>query len=1006
MQTSFFVQNPSWRRLGTIALLAMTSVMRTLGAEEVPTWSTKETLHHSFDSYGVELGLPGTVVTAALQARDGYLWVATPSGLARFDGSRFVAFYAASTPGLPGDLIHCLHEDRRGVLWIGTDRGLASFADGRFTRMGLEGVAVRALAESPSGALWVGTWDRGIFVKRRNHALEPVTSAELPETLRVRALHVDSHEEVWIAEERSRGVLCLSRDGALRRIDGDGGALGEVLSICEYPAGTLWLGTKRDGLFRLTGDKLERCADAVGAGTSPIYDIRAARSGGLWLAAGVLKYAESAERPVFETVSGLPNRNVQALGEDSEGGLWLSAGAEGLTRMRELPYQLLSVRQGLPTDNIKNVAEDPQGGLWLATQESGVVHVDVSGGVKRQRGKAGLPGGDTAVVYPARDGTVWVGISSHLWVGREGEWRQIPEMRFVRGLFEDRRGAMWIGTESDGLFRFEQNKFTEIKTDSGAHIALATSFAETADGALIVGTWRTGIWRIDAGASTARDCLHGFPGHEVRAVHVDREGRIWAGINKRGLIVGESGKWWNPPTSHQALGGSVSAIVEEDSGRLWLGTLSGVLWAQKEELAAWMRAPASAPPVHALPAGDETGTIPVWSGAQPVAWRTTDGDFLFATRRGVLAIDPHRVVLNRTPPPVHVESVLVDRRSMDPRAVVRLPPGTRSLAIDYTAPTFVQAGRVLFRYKLEGYDADWVDAGTRRAAFYGSLPAGDYVFRVVACNSDGVWNETGAKVAVIQLPYFYQTAWFAWLLAVAVALIAWGLYRWSNRQLRLKLERLERERAMENERRRIAQDLHDDLGASLTELGLFAEAQRKTAAATEEPALNYLSQRSRALVSSLDAIVWAVNPANDSLDHLVAYIGELFQELFRSSAIRVRMDIAPQIPRLPLSAEERSDIFLTTKEAMNNILKHSGATETLLRVRMHDSELTITLQDNGRGFDPQVAASAGGNGLTNMRTRITRAHGRLEWRTAPGQGTEISIVVSFAGRKELPAPTS
>jgi signal transduction histidine kinase len=309
---------------------------------------------------------------------------------------------------------------------------------------------------------------------------------------------------------------------------------------------------------------------------------------------------------------------------------------------------------------------------------------------------------------------------------------------------------------------------------------------------------------------------------------------------------------------------------------------------------------------------------------------------------------------------------------------------------------------VLFHSKLEGYDADWVDAATRRSAFYGSLPPGDYTFRVRARNSDGVWNETGASVAIVQLPYFYQTTWFAWLLAAGVAAVGWGLYRWSNRRLRLKLERLERERAMDNERRRIAQDLHDDLGASLTEIGLFADATRRTAPPAEQANLDHLGQRVRTLVGSLDAIVWAVNPANDSLDHLVVYVGELFQELFRPSAIRGRMDVAAGIPRLPLTAEERSDIFLTTKEAMNNILKHSGATEVWLRVRMEAERLQITLRDNGRGFDPATAMVAGGNGLANMRTRIARARGTLEWRTAPGEGTEIVIVVSFAGRKELP----
>jgi signal transduction histidine kinase len=335
---------------------------------------------------------------------------------------------------------------------------------------------------------------------------------------------------------------------------------------------------------------------------------------------------------------------------------------------------------------------------------------------------------------------------------------------------------------------------------------------------------------------------------------------------------------------------------------------------------------------------------------------------------------------------------------------VSLPPGARSLAVEYAALSFGQAERVLFRHKLEGYDADWVDASTRRTAFYGSLPPGQYTFRVRACNSDGIWNETGASVAIVQLPYFYQTTWFAWLLAGIVMAAGWGLYRWSNRRLRMKVERLEREHAMENERRRIAQDLHDDLGASLTEIGLFADATRRAAPPAEHAGLDYLAQRVRTLVGSLDAIVWAVNPANDSLDHLAAYIGELFQELFRASAIGRRMEIPPDIPRLPLTAEERSDIFLTTKEAMNNILKHSGATEAVLQIRMQDRELQITLRDNGRGFDLAAAAASGGNGLANMRTRIARAGGSVEMRTAPGQGMEIRIVVSFTGRKELPEP--
>lgn len=962
-------------------------------------WHARDVVQYSFERYGSELGLPGTVVTAAVQTRDGYLWVGTPSGLARFDGVRFVGFPAADTPGLASDLIHCLREDRQGTLWIGTDKGLSRLQEGRFARAGLDGVPVRALAEDEAGQLWIGTGGAGIHVMRagRHEAFRP---EGLPADLRVRALWVDSRGEAWVAAEKGRGLWRIAAQGGARMFAEGKAVLGEVLALCEFPRGTLWVGTKREGLFRQKDGQLARVGAFEAAGM-PINEIRPARDGGLWLAAGTVHHVRVDEQPGFTAIPGAPNQNVQATWEDHEGGLWLCAGSEGLTRMRELPYRLLSSRQGLPTDNVKNVTEDPAGGLWLATQGGGVVGVSPAGVVTLQR-TAGLPETDTAVVYTARDGSVWVGASSQLWVRREGTWRQHAGVRAVRGLYEDGAGVMWVGTEFDGLLRHEGGQFVEVKPVAGGRVALATSFAEAPDGSLVVGTWRSGIWRVAANRAAAEDVSTGLPGQEVRAVYADRDGRIWAGVNNRGLVVWDHGRWLNPLTLMRTLGSTVSAIAEEESGRLWFGTLSGVSWADRAELLAWMRAPVSAPPVHAVPVGDETGIIPVWSGAQPVVWRGAGGDLLFATRRGVLAIDPRRVKLNAVPPPVHVERVSVDRQAVDDLAPVRLAPGARSLAIEYAALSFVQTGRVLFRHKLEGYDADWVDAGTRRTAFYGSLPPGRYTFRVSAGNSDGIWNEAGASVAVVQLPYFYQTAWFRWLVAAAVGAAAWGLYRWSNRRLRLKVEQLEREHAMENERRRIAQDLHDDLGASLTEIGLVADATRGAAGPEDRAGLDYLAQRVRSLVRSLDAIVWSVNPANDSLDHLAGYLGELFQELFRASAIAGRMDIAAEIPRLPLTAEERSDLFLTGKEAMNNILKHSGATAAWLRIRMEGATLHVTITDNGRGYDPTAADH--GNGLANMRHRIARVRGQLQVRTAPGQGTEISIVVSFAGRKELSAP--
>lgn len=968
-----------------------------------PGWSREASAQYSFNTFGRELGLPGTVVSVAVQTRDGYLWVGTPAGLGRFDGVRFVGFHPSNIPALPSDLIHCLREDRAGTLWIGTGKGLVRYRDGHFAATELTGVAVRALAEDREGNVWAGTLGHGVHVFRGDR-MERFRADSIPADGRVRALFVDSADRVWVALEKSRGVL-RSESGAIRSFDAGDASFSEILSICEHPRGTLWFGTQRNGLFRLVGDELTHFGAADGVTGKPIFDIQRARDGGLWLAAGVLQHVRDPARVAVTSISGLPNENVRAVCEDSEGGVWLCASAEGLTRMHETQYRLISSDDGLPGNNVKTVSEDRAGNLWLAVQGEGVVQVIAGDGVISERSPAGFPGPDPAVVFPARDGSVWAGTNSHLWVRREGAWKQYSDLRFVRGLYEDRQGAMWVGTESTGVFRHEQGQFSEVKTSAGGSIRFATSFGEAADGTMVIGTWRSGIYEMRAGGTTVHDHAHGLPSDEVRAVYSDDEKRLWVGFSGRGLAVFDGGRWLNPDLLTQALGGQVSAIAEDERGRLWLGTLAGVVWAQKDELLAWMRDGTSAAPIHALAVGDKTRAIPVWSGGQPVVWRTAAGNLLFATRRGVVAVDPRRAAFNRVPPPVHVERVFVDRRAVDPTAAVRMPAGVRSLTIDYTALSFVQPARVRFSYKLAGYDAGWVDAGARRTAYYNRLPPGEYSFQVRACNSDGVWNTAGAQVAVIQLPHFYETRWFYALFVAGAGLLGWSLYRWSHRQLRFRLERLEHEHAMENERRRIAQDLHDDLGASLTEIGLFAEAARRTATPEARPQMYFLSERVRTLVGSLDAIVWAVNPANDSLDQLVAYVGEIFQELFRHSGIRCRLEIAADIPRYALTAEERSNLFLTAKEAMNNILKHSGATEAWLRIAMVGGELRLRIADNGRGFDPAAPAAVEGNGLANMRARLQRMRGTIGLRSIPGQGTEIEIVVSFAGRTETAEPS-
>jgi signal transduction histidine kinase len=393
---------------------------------------------------------------------------------------------------------------------------------------------------------------------------------------------------------------------------------------------------------------------------------------------------------------------------------------------------------------------------------------------------------------------------------------------------------------------------------------------------------------------------------------------------------------------------------------------------------------------------------PASSSSQPAVWKSDRHTLLFATRRGVLEINPESTPPNQIAPPVHIEQIIVDGRQMQRPDQIELAAGVRQLAIEYTALSFVESRRVSFRYKLEGYDSDWIEAGTRRLATYANLPSGRYVFRVIASNSDGQWNEIGDSVRIRQIPSFYETWWFAALCGLAICLVGFGLFRWSRHRLERELEKMEQKHLIERERRRIAKNLHDDLGADLTEIGLFAEAARSLS--TQPEATGYmvgLSNRVRGLVGSLDAIVWATNPANDSLDQVATYICEYFQSLFSRSSIRCRVDVAGDMPPYPLTPEERTNFFLTAKEAMNNVLKHSGATQVWLRMKMEGDRFWLSIEDNGRSFDPVTLENLHRNGLHNMRSRIEELSGTFDIETTPGQRTCVIISVSFAGKKPL-----
>jgi signal transduction histidine kinase len=404
--------------------------------------------------------------------------------------------------------------------------------------------------------------------------------------------------------------------------------------------------------------------------------------------------------------------------------------------------------------------------------------------------------------------------------------------------------------------------------------------------------------------------------------------------------------------------------------------------------------------ITSIPYGHDDGMESVLCGTgKPGGWKTRDGELWFPTGKGLVAFDPRILKINRIPPPVYIEDLMADKHSLLTQVSfpleVRVPPGRGELEFHYTAPSFQRPERIRFRYKLEGIDPEWIEADTRRVAYYNNLSPGRYLFRVVACNSDGVWNDTGASMSILLLPHFWQTWWFRVLAVSAVTAMVAGMARQvTRRRMQRKMELLEQRHAIEKERLRIAQDIHDDLGGSLTQIALLGELAMGTLANPSQAArhLTKITDSARLNVRALDEIVWAVHPGNDTLNSLVLYLWQFAEEFFATTGVRCRVEAPPNIPSHPLSSDLRHSIFLMVKEAFNNTIKHAGASEVRLRFTMISSDFIIAIEDNGKGFHA-AGVHGSGNGLSNMKRRIAEIGGKIALSSTPDKGTRIEFVL-------------
>lgn len=704
---------------------------------------TRAITQYGHDVWWTKDGLPQNSVRAVLQTRDGYLWLGTLGGLVRFDGVRFTVFDRSNTPALRDNRISALWEAPDGALWIGTAAGgLTRLAGGAFESdvspadTVLEARArryVRSLAEAGGDGLWIGTNGSGLH-RLREGVFQP---PRLPGTV-VTAVLEDAAGTVWVGT--SEGALRLRPRGAAGwAVDRAGLPRAFVNALARDRRGAVWIAA-RGGLTRIEGERATTYARRDGFPAEVASALCEDRHGNLWigtLGGGVVRMA-GGRFTAFTAAQGLSNNDVLSIHEDREGSLWVGS-RDGLNRLRDGHFTALTTREGLANDNVNSVRAGRDGSVWIGTDGGGLARVK-DHEVTSYTARGGLPSDFVGPIYEASDGSLWVGADGR--VGRLAAGRFVVfttrdgvPSGFVSTIGEDGEGRLLIGVGEHALRQFRGGRFVPYLPEPDA-IEYRYSMQRGRRGGIWFGT-TGGLVHLEGGRYRIYTTADGLPDDGVHSVYEDAEGTLWL-ATLGGLARLRDGVFQSF-ARERLLGEVVFQVLEDDSGHLWMNGRRGILRVGKADLEELARGTRAGVDVRVYDTADGLKSAEhELAYIQPAACRTRDGRLWFATTKGVVSLDPARHAANPLPPPLHIESFVVDGDALPVSDGRELPPGRSRFEFQFTGLSLLAPAKVRFRYLLEGFDRDWVEAGSRRAAYYTNLPPGSYRFRVVACNNDGV----------------------------------------------------------------------------------------------------------------------------------------------------------------------------------------------------------------------------------------------------------------------------
>lgn len=953
----------------------------------------KTLTQYSHRIWDQEEGMIEPTVYAILQSHDGYLWLGTQNGVVRFDGERFRSIKMTAGADTEPVLIRSLYEDREHNLWAGSvGSGLLELSHGRKhwfkTSDGMPSDIVTCIVPQPNGALWVCT-NQGL-VSFDHHPGKVYTVADGLPSNRVSSVCQAADGTTWISTF-DHG-LARSHNGHFSAFaDSKLGLDGDIRSLRCSADGTVWAATDH-GLYRISGASIQHFTSADGLPDDDVLSLEEAPNGTIFAGTqyGVARFSKH-EWSTYGTRDGLSHTAVFSLRLDREGSLWAGTknGLDQFSDSRVTPY---TTSEGLPTNDTGPLVEDRSGELWIGTEDMGLIRFD-GRRFSRVTEADGLLDNHILSLLPEADGGLLVGTQKGLNRLQRGRVVNRYTKRDglagnqVNSLFEDPEGALWIGTEA-GLSLLEGGKLLRPREFSGLPREHVVALGGGRTTRLFVSTSSGRLYYLRAGKVAAF-----APSDPTRAIasyyHDAGHHAIWMGTLGSGLIRLKAGTLTHVRVKDGLFDDRIYAILPDDHENFWFASSKGIFRTSRKDLEDF--ADGKRTRVGSVPFTTGQVRFECQSGVNPAAWRTHDGRLWFSTTSGLVVVDPNHLTTNTLPPPTQIETLFVNGQRREPTGALDLAPFEKNLEIRYAGLSFVAPEKVTFRYILDGYDREWVEAGARREAFYTNLPPGHFRFRVIAANSDGVWSTQGASVDFTIEPRLYQRRWFFPVVGLLLGVAIWLGYRVRVRRLRKQFN------LVLSERTRIARELHDTLLQGLSGVTMQLQALwRQFPPSNERGTLQDIIADAGKCLTEARQSLWGLRNRTGADNGISDKLERQARQAVAGTSIKLLLDITSNSP--VLSPEIEYQLLRIAQEAVSNAIRHAEPKTIEVRLQYVDAGLELLVRDDGIGFSTEAQhAELGHYGLIGMRERAGEIGAKLMIASVRNLGTDVKAILKHRG---------